>query len=76
MTDPDTPQDRQRFSVPLKCPNCGAEGFARWEEAGGRRHGVERKLIVLDGGFHTEAGRTQSGDPMIVCDACDEIQPD
>lgn len=71
-------QDRQRSSTSLKCPNCGAQGFVQWEESGStdRKRGSERKLIVLDGGFHTEAGRTQSGDPIIVCDACDEIQPD
>lgn len=68
--------DQGKDTIVLNCPNCGARGAARWEESGGNDRRRVRKLIVLDGGFHTEAGRTQSGDPMIVCDACDEIQPD
>lgn len=72
------PDERQRFNASIKCPNCGAQGFAQWEESGStdRTRGSERTLILLDGEFHTEAGRTQSGDPVIVCNACDEIQPD
>jgi hypothetical protein len=78
MIDKGTPQERQRFSTSLKCPNCGVQGFVQWEESGGtdRMRGSERTLIVLDGAFHTEVGRTPSGDPIIVCNACDEIQPD
>jgi hypothetical protein len=78
MTDRGGPQERQRFSASLKCPNCDAAGSAQWEESGStdRTRGSERTLIGLLGEFHAETGRTNSGDPVIVCNACDEIQPD
>jgi hypothetical protein len=69
---------RDQFTVPLKCPNCGQVGSAVWEEDDGHTKGqnAPRKLLRLSNGFHTEKGRTHSGDPIIVCDPCDEIQPD
>jgi hypothetical protein len=49
-----------------------------WEESADqdRARGAERSLISLHGEFHRETGRAASGDPVIVCNACDEIQPD
>jgi hypothetical protein len=35
-----------------------------------------RKLVSVSSGFHAETGRTDSGDPVIVCGVCDCIQPD
>ena len=69
---------RQQFTVAITCANCGALGAVVWEETGDnhRRRGSERRLLSLHGEFHRESGRTNSGDPLIVCDACDEIQPD
>ena len=71
-------QQRQQFTVPINCANCNALGAVVWEEAGNhdRARGAERRLVSIHGAFHHETGRTNSGDPVIVCDACDEIQPD
>ena len=33
-------------------------------------------LVEVHGEFHAETGRTESGDPVIVCNACDTIQRD
>jgi len=70
--------ERQRFTVTITCPNCDASGAVVWEESADhdRDRGSERRLISVDGEFHRETGRTPSGDPVIVCNVCDEIQPD
>jgi hypothetical protein len=70
--------ERQQFTVAITCPNCGACGAVVWEESADqdRARGAERSLISLHGEFHRETGRAASGDPVIVCNACDEIQPD
>jgi hypothetical protein len=31
--------------------------------------------VRLSDGFHVEEGRLKGGKPVIVCDACDEIDP-
>jgi hypothetical protein len=53
-------------------------GAIMWEEDDGHTPGRKgaRRLIQVSPGFHSEHGRTQSGDPVIVCDQCDEIQTD
>jgi hypothetical protein len=70
--------ERSRFNVAITCPNCGQTGSVIWEDARdfGRMQGSQRNLIHISGGFHAEGGRTQSGDPLIVCNECDEIQDD
>ena len=70
--------EREKFSVHIECPHCGQPGLVGWEESGvnDRSRGAERKLVSLSKGFHSESGRTLSGDPVIVCDACDQIQAD
>ena len=72
------PAARDRFSLDLKCPRCGQIGIITWEEnsTGHRQLGSEGQLIDVTPGFHSEEGRTQSGDPMIICNHCDTIQPD
>jgi hypothetical protein len=69
---------REQFTVDIACPHCAQKGAVVWEEntLGNRQNGVERAMIRVSPGFHAEAGRTQSGDPVIVCDRCDTIQPD
>lgn len=69
---------RDRFSLDLNCPHCGQIGKIAWEEndASHREAGSQRRLLDVSPGFHTEAGRTQSGDPLVVCDVCDAILPD
>jgi hypothetical protein len=66
----------QQFTIAVACPNCDGRGAAIWEESGDPARGLARRLISLQGAFHRETGRTGSGDPVIVCNACDEILPD
>lgn len=69
--------ERDQFRLNLRCPHCDALGAATWEENSfANPKGVERKLIQVHGDFHSEAGRTKSGDPVVVCNACDTIQQD
>ncbi len=68
---------RKDFAIPITCPHCGTEGVIVWQE---NRYitptGPQRLLAAVHGKFHPETGRTTSGDPLIVCDVCDQIQPD
>lgn len=66
----------QQFTVPIRCSHCGQEGSVVWEETAGHERGPVRKLVEISAGFHSESGRTMSGDPVIVCDVCDQIQQD
>lgn len=74
----ETPDARDRFPNSLKCPSCGQTGKIIWEEnaVGHRQAGPERRLIDVTPGFHPESGRTESGDPLIICTNCDTIQAD
>jgi hypothetical protein len=68
---------RHRFTINLNCPECHATGGVVWEENKKMSTaGLQRSLVEVQGPFHVEKGRTQSGDPVIVCDNCDMIQPD
>ncbi len=69
---------RRQFQVDITCSNCGQNGAVTWSEsiAMDRPHGPERRLVAISPGFHAETGRSQSGDALIVCDSCDEIQAD
>jgi uncharacterized protein YbaR (Trm112 family) len=62
--------ERPRSSFTLSCPVCRQTGFAVWEES----DGAARQLVHVSRGFHPEIGRTRSGEPMIICNACDQIQ--
>jgi hypothetical protein len=64
----------QRFHTiaVLKCPHCGVEGAAVWESVEDQSAG--RRLVNLRGQFHSETGRTNSGELLIICTECDEIQ--
>ena len=68
----------QQFSAPFKCAHCGQEGVRVWEEpdSQSRAAGEGRKLISVSEGFHIETGRTASGEPLIVCNVCDQFQVD
>jgi len=68
----------KQFTVAFKCLHCGEVGVRTWAESTGQSHaaGEGRTLISVTEGFHIETGRTVSGEPLIVCDACDQIQPD
>jgi hypothetical protein len=70
--------DPVKFAVALQCPNCGQKGARHWEEGAdaGRKLGSKRAYISVSAGFHCEEGRAANGEPLIVCDVCDEIQPD
>jgi predicted RNA-binding Zn-ribbon protein involved in translation (DUF1610 family) len=67
-----------KFAVAFQCPNCGQKGARHWEEGagGGRQLGSNRAYRNVSSGFHCEEGRAANGEPLIVCDVCDEIQPD
>lgn len=65
----------QQVTAALRCPNCDASGAVVWEDHEKPR-APQRRLVFLHGEFHAEAGRANSGGLVIVCNACDEIQPD
>ncbi len=56
--------------IAFACPHCGQYGEVVW-----RDDGPERTLISLKDGFHIEEGRLPGARHVIVCDACDEIDP-
>ena len=68
----------KQFTVAFKCSNCEEVGVRTWTESARRSQNVGggRALISVTQGFDIETGRTVSGEPLIVCDACDQIQPD
>jgi hypothetical protein len=69
--------ERDQFTLDLSCPHCGARGAVVWEEnSKAVPKGPQRRLVFIDGKFHQEAGRSNSGDPLIICDVCDQILPD
>jgi hypothetical protein len=49
-----------------------------WTEGpdGGHALGSKRTYIDVSSGFHPGDGRADNGEPIIVCDICDQIQPD
>lgn len=67
-----------KFAVAFVCPNCGQKGDRNWEEGLDKSQllGGDRNYISVTKGFHCELGRAANGEPIIVCDVCDEIQPD
>jgi hypothetical protein len=67
-----------KFAVAFICPNCGQKGARHWNEGmdGSHTLGSKRAFINVSNGFHTEEGRAANGEPIVVCDVCDEIQPD
>jgi hypothetical protein len=69
---------REQFTITIACSQCAQPGAVVWEEnsLGHRQDGPQRTLVKVSSGFHAEPGRTQSGDPLIVCDACGTIQAD
>ena len=69
---------REQFTIAIACSHCAQPGAVVWEEnsMGHRQDGSQRALVKVSPGFHAEAGRTQSGDPLIVCDACGTVQAD
>jgi hypothetical protein len=68
----------RKFSASFFCPNCKQAGVREWMESAAlsRLFGMGRTLAGVSEGFHIETGRTASGEPIIVCNTCDEIQPD
>ena len=67
-----------KFATAFICPNCGQKGARHWKEGADSGHalGSNRVYIDVSRGFHSEDGRAANGEPVIVCDVCDEIQPD
>jgi hypothetical protein len=52
------------------CPHCSQSGNVAWRGAG-----AARELVSLSNGFHVEEGRLPGARHVIICDACDEIDP-
>jgi len=52
------------------CPHCGQSGSVVWRGAG-----AKRELVSLSDGFHEEPGRLSGVRHVIICNACDEIEP-
>lgn len=46
-------------------------GTVVWEGSG-----PNREFVSCSAGFHHEVGRATAGQILIVCDDCDDIQPD
>ena len=70
--------DPVKFAVALQCPNCGQKGARHWVEGADHGHALGSQRIYTDvsRGFRCEEKRAANGEPVIVCDVCDEIQPD
>lgn len=66
-----------KFATAFICPNCGQKGARHWKEGPDHGHaqGSNRLFVDVSRGFHCEDSRTANGEPIIVCDVCDEIQP-
>jgi hypothetical protein len=56
--------------IPFACPHCGQAGEIVWKD-----HGNGRTLVRLSSGFHVEEGRISGARHVIICNACDEIDP-
>jgi hypothetical protein len=67
-----------KFATVLQCPNCGQRGARHWEEGADHGHqlGSTRVFVNVSSGFRLDDSPTTAGEPKIVCDICDEIQPD
>jgi hypothetical protein len=67
-----------KFAVSFKCPNCGQRGTRHWLEGADASHtlGSDRTYLDVSSGFRCETARAANGEPIIVCDVCDEIQSD
>jgi predicted RNA-binding Zn-ribbon protein involved in translation (DUF1610 family) len=70
--------DPVKFAIAFKCPNCGQKGARHFVEGADKSHklGSHRVYTDVSNGFHSGEGRAANGEPLIVCDVCDEIQPD
>jgi len=70
--------DPVKFAVAFKCPNCGQKGARHWVEGPDKsqKPGSQRRFIEVSSGFRCKDGRAANGEPVIVCDICDEIQAD
>lgn len=56
--------------IKFACPHCGQAGDVVWNGMKG-----ERTLVRLSSGFHVEEGRLPGTMHVIICSACDEIDP-
>jgi hypothetical protein len=56
--------------IAFACPHCGKPGAVVWKD-----DGQERNFVRISDGFHVEEGRVSGARHVIICDACDEIDP-
>ena len=57
--------------IKFACPHCGQAGEVVWSD----NHGAARSLVRLSDGFHIEEGRLPGAKHVVICNACDEIDP-
>ena len=56
--------------IKFGCPHCGQHGEIVWNG-----DGTDRELVRLSSGFHVEEGRLAGARHVIICNACDQIDP-
>ncbi len=56
--------------IKFACPHCGQRGEVIWSGTGN-----DRVLLRLSNEFHVEEGRLPGARHVIICNACDEIDP-
>ena len=64
---------RQLFTSDLKCPVCGKQGTAKWQEDETpleHRGDLRRKLVSVSRGFYIEVGHNKYDEPRIFCSRC------
>jgi len=68
----------EQFDAPLRCPSCGQEGLASWEEGKLPNGGVRSpaRLLSLSDGFTRGGEEILRKAPKITCDVCDTTLPD
>jgi hypothetical protein len=67
--------ERDQFSVPILCPNCGQKGVATWEE--NKRigsDGPQPTLIRLSSEFYERVSKKSPYPIELICNKCGTAQ--
>jgi len=56
--------------IKFGCPHCGQSGEVVWNGDEG-----DRNLVRLSDGFHIDEGRAPAAKHLVICNACEEIDP-
>lgn len=63
----------QLFTSDLKCPVCGEQGTAKWQEDINpleHRGDLRRKLVSVSRGFYIELDHNKPDETKILCSRC------